>query len=221
MRIMPAFFGLLIAFASMPALRGEEPPPSLPGGLERVPNAKVALAYAKPGVDWTKYHTIELKPLVIPTKVRNAAPKGTVPEFGESYVLRDKDVAALQSAYDESTRKVLSRNGYTFVDTPQADTLIVAPQVIDIKLSAPIEGSRAGYDEGPSVTFSQGGGSIEVGAVFADGSTGQVIAEAADRAYPASVWGINNSVSNMAQARQAFDDWADKLAARLKSGPEK
>jgi hypothetical protein len=220
MRVLRVLLGSFMLVAGATELRSEEPPQSLPGGLQRVPDAKVALAYAKPGIDWTKYHTIELKPLAVPAKVRNAAPNGAEPEFGESYVLRDKDVTALQRVYDESTRKTLSSSGFTFVDTPQADTLVVVAQVIDIKLAAPLEGTRMS-DEGPGITISRGGGSLAISAVLADGATGQVIAEAADRQYPANVWGVNDSVSNFAAAREAFDDWASRLAQRLKSGPAK
>jgi hypothetical protein len=217
MRVLRVLFGSLMLVASATALHSQATAPqTLPGGLQRVPDSKVALAYVKPGTVWTKYHTIQLKPLVVPAKVHNAAPKGTVPEFGESYVLRDSDVTALQSAYGESMRKTLSNNGFTFVTTPQADTLIVVAQIIDIKLAAPIEDTRMD-DAGPSMTFTQGGGSLAISAVLADGASGQVIAEAADRQYPANVWGVNNSVSNFAAARQAFDDWGQRLSDRLKN----
>lgn len=194
-----------------------QPPQTTDSGLVRVDNAKVALAYVRPGTDWSKYRTILLEPLNIPIKVRDAAPSGATTRLGESYVLRDEDIAALQKAYGESMRKALSDGGrYAFVTTAQPDTLIVAAQVIDIKLAAPIEGSRIGY-AGRGRTYSRGGGSIAIAAVLADGASGQVVGEAADRKYPADIWGINNSVTNLSQARTMFTSWGRALRNKLEA----
>lgn len=189
------------------------PAQSLSNGLQLVPGAKVALAYVRPGTNWTKYKTILLKPLAIPPNVRNAAPNGTVPEFGESYLIPDSDVAELQKDFSDSMHNVLGQAGFTFVTTPGANTLVVAPQVLRIQLSAPIQNSRENYAGG--FTVSQGGGSMTMEAVLADGATQDVIAEVADRQYGTNVWGLNNRVTNFAQARQAFDQWGRDLKDRL------
>src|SRR5262249_11833272 len=141
-------------------------------------------------------------------------PSGQTVHFGESYVLSDSDVETIQKAYDKTTRDELAKGGFTFVDTPQADTLVVVAQIIDIKLNAPIQDTRLGYD-GRSATFPKGGGWMAIAAALADGATGEVIAEAADRKYPADIWGINNSVTNLGEARQAFASWAALLRNRL------
>jgi hypothetical protein len=206
---LAVFFGLALSCSADAA-----PPESLSNGLQLVPGTKVALAYVRPGTDWTKYKTILLKPLSIPPNVRNTAPKGADPEFGESYLLSDDAVTTLQSAFAQSMHDVLGQAGFTFVTTPQANTLIVAPQVLRILLNAPIENSRPDY----SMTFSAGGaGSMTIEAVLADGATQTVIAEVADRKYGSNMWRVNNSVTNLAQARQAFDQWARDLRDRLAS----
>jgi hypothetical protein len=193
------------------------PPAALSNGLQLVPGTKVALAYVRPGTDWTKYKTILLKPLSIPPNVRNTAPKGADPEFGESYMLSDDNVATLQSAFAQSMQDVLGQAGFTFVTTPQADTLIVAPQVMRIQLNAPIESSRDTFTEGGFTLSSGGAGSMTIEAVLADGATMTVIAQVADRKYGSSIWRVNNEVTNLAQARQAFDQWAGDLRDRLKA----
>ena len=111
--------------------------------LVPLPGAKVKFAKVRPGTDWAKYHTIELAILRVPAEVRDAAPKGTRPGFGESYVLRDQDVAALQDAYAGAMRDELSKAGFTFVTTPGPDTLIVLAQILKIELTAPIGGHAA------------------------------------------------------------------------------
>jgi hypothetical protein len=193
-----------------------DPPQALSNGLQRVQTNKVALAYVRPGTDWTKYKTILLQKLIVPANARNAAPQGTFPEFGESYLLTASDVSQLQETFSKSMHKVLGNNGFTFVTTPQADTLIVAPQVVRIILSAPIQNTREGYS-GMGFTLSQGGGSIEVAAVLADGATNKVVAEVVDRKYGSDVWGLNNSVTNWAEARDVFDQRANDLSDRLKA----
>ena len=203
-------------FAASPVAAA--PPSSLPNGLQLVPGAKLDVAYARPGIDLKKYKTIELKPLLIPQKVRNAAPPGTFPEGFESYVLRDDDVADLQAGYVQVMHDTLGKAGYTFVTVPQADTLVVSVQVANITLNAPIEDTRNNYS-GPGITMSRGAGSMAIAAVLADGLTGVVLAEAADRQYSANIWRANNRVSNLADARTAFGLWARALSDRLTGGP--
>ena len=44
---------------------------------------------------------------------------------------------------------------------------------------------------------------------------GMEIAEAADQSVPDNVWGINNSTTNMGEARIAFRRWAGAIRERL------
>jgi hypothetical protein len=198
-------------------MAADPPPSSLPNGLQLVPGAKLDIAYARPGIDLKKYKTIELTPLSIPQKVRNAAPNGQFPEGFESYVLRDDDVADLQALYAQVMHDTLGKAGFTFVTAPQADTLIVAVQVTNITLNAPIESTRNNYS-GPGLTMTQGAGSMAIAAVLADGPTGGVLAEAGDRQYPANIWRANTRVSNTADAKKMFRFWAQALSDRLTGG---
>ena len=93
----------------------------------------------------------------------------------------------------------------------------MAPQIVKILLNAPIENSRQTF-VGGGITYSQGGGSITLAAVLADGATRFVIAEAMDRKYGSNVWGVNNGTTNLAQAREAFDAWAGDLRDKLQQG---
>jgi hypothetical protein len=206
----------LVLLISHGATAQQSPPQTLPNGLQRVQGSKVALAYVRPGTNWTKYKSILLEPLSIPPHVRNAAPPGAFPQFGESYLLSDSDIAQLKSQFSQSFRQVLTNAGFTFVDTPQADTLIVAPEIRKIILNAPTYNSRVTYG-GMGFSVSKGGGSITLGAVLADGASKMVIAEVIDRQYGSNIWGLNNRVTNFAQARDAFDAWANDLTNKLQS----
>jgi len=183
-------------------------------GLVQVPTSRAVLAYVRPGTDWSKYRTILIDGLRIPTTIREGAGKGKSTRFRESYVLRDEDVAALQSDYDKAMRDALGKAGYSFVTTPNADTLVIAAQVVDLRLNAPVESSRLSYSSRGRV-YSRGAGSMSVGAVLADGATWQVLAQIGARSYSADVWQINNSTTNRAEARRAFNKWARALSDRL------
>jgi hypothetical protein len=183
-------------------------------GLVPVPDARAVLATVMPGVDWSKYRTIEIRPLQIPDTVRDATPGGASRRLWESYVLRDQDVAKLQEAYASAMRDQLGSAGLVITATPGPDTLILAAQIIDIRLAAPIESSRQSFS-GPGRTYTRGAGSIAIAGVLADGASGRVIAEMADRHNSVNVWGINNSVTNLAEARRGFNKWARALRDRL------
>lgn len=204
--------GIICALLLIGSAIAQTPPATLPGGLERVQNSQVKLAYVRPGTDFSKYKTIELMKLSVPPSARNGAPPGAMPEFGESYILGNEQVAALQSAYEDSMHRILGNAGFKFVNTPQADTLIVIARITSIRLSAPISNDYGGME----TTFSRGAGAMAMAAVFGDGATNTVIAEAADAQYPSNMWTINNSVTNLADARQAFDTWARDLRDKLK-----
>ncbi|HUO91909.1 MAG TPA: DUF3313 family protein [Rhizomicrobium sp.] len=190
------------------------PPHQIEGGLVHHKDSSFKLAYVKPGANFAKFKTIQLRTLEIPPDARDGG-SGQTKRFRESYILGDKEVAALQSAYSDTMKDILGKAGYTFVDSPGADTLIVAPQVLKIRLNAPIENSRVGYS-GRSRTYSRGGGSITVGGVLADGSNGEVLAQVVDHSYPTDMWRINNRVTNLADAKMAFAKWARALKDTLR-----
>ena len=213
---LKASCALAVAVLFCGTVLAKQPPPTLPGGLTRVHSSKVALAYVRPGTVWTSYKTILLRPLSVPPNARNAAPPGQTAGFGESYLLTNADVTRLQQDFAKSMHNVLGNAGFKFVTTPQAGTLIVIPQLVKIDLNAPLYNTRATY-AGMGFTVSQGGGSITMAAVLADGGTGKVIAEVLDRKYGSNIWQINNSVNNLAEAREIFDQWANDLSDKLTS----
>ena len=183
-------------------------------GLVPVPDARAVLAKVMPGVDWSKYRAVQIRTLQIPETVRDATPGSTTRRLWESYVLRDQDVARLQEAYASAMRDQLGAAGLAITNTSGPDTLILAAQIIDIRLAAPIESSRM-TSSGGGRTYTRGAGSIAIAGVLADGQTGQVIAEMADQHNGVDVWGINNSVTNLAEARRGFNRWARALRDRL------
>jgi hypothetical protein len=211
---LAAAIGVIVMSFSLIDVIAASPPHKLDSGLLRA-ETQFKLAYVMPGTSFAKYKTIQLRTLEIPPDARDGGGSQTK-RFRESYILGDKEVAALQSAYSDTMKDILGKAGYTFVDTPQADTLVVAPVVMKIRLNAPIENTRQSYS-GRGRTYSKGGGSITVGAVLADGGNSEVIAQVVDHSYPSDMWRVNNSVTNLSDAKQAFAKWARALRETLKS----
>ena len=111
-------------------------------------------------------------------------------------------------------RDQLGAAGFAITTSPGPDSLILAAQIIGIRLAAPIESSRMTYSNSGR-TYSRGAGSIAIAGVLADGASGQAIAEMADQHNSVDVWGINNRVTNLAEARRGFNKWARALRDRL------
>lgn len=212
---LAAAIGVIVLSFSLIDVIAASPPHKLDNGLLRT-ETRFKLAYVMPGTSFAKYKTIQLRALEIPPDARDGG-SGQTKRFRESYILGDKEVTALQGAYKDAMQDILGKAGYTFVDTPQADTLIVAPVVMKIRLNAPIENTRQSYS-GNGRTYSQGGGSITVGAVLADGGNNEVLAQVVDHSYPTNMWRINNRVTNLADAKMAFAKWARALRETLKGG---
>ena len=203
------------AFASLicgPALAD----PSQQSSGVSVPTNMVTLTHVRPGTDWTKYTTILMQPLAVPANARNAVPPGAFPDSGDSYLLSNEDIYDLRNTFSKSMHNVLGDNGFAFATMPDAHTLVVVPQVMKITFNAPVKDEQGVYG-GLDYTLTRGGSAIEIKAVLADGATGKVIAEVADRDYGADVWALDRGSIHWTQARDVFDRWADDLSNRLRS----
>jgi hypothetical protein len=200
-----------IAFG-LPALAGSAP--DTLEGLVKVEGGKATIAYVRPDTDWTKFKAVVIQALVIPPKVRNTAPRGTRPNFGESYILQDKEISGIQKIYYEAFSRAFTENGFRIATEPGPGTLIVASEMLNIQLRAPIERTRQNYMAGS--TYSDGFGGMSIGAALGDGETGVVIAQVADKYYPNEQWERNNRASNTAEARRAFGMWGRDLAKAIR-----
>ena len=201
-----AMAALAIALALSDAAAKEIP---LPDTVPRVEKSWCRHARTKDVMDWSKYKTIHLHPVVIPTEVRTT---GARHRIRESYVLSDKEVEALQDSFAKTFRNILGDAGFRFVDAPEADTLIVNPIVLDITLGAP--GERVSYG-GKGRDAARGGGALTMAAVLADGATGEVLAEVAGHRYPSDVWRGSNAVTNLSDARMTFGIWSRALRDKI------
>ena len=202
----------LVLSTAAVAVEGD-PPEVTVDGLQLVKDTKMALVYAKPGVDLSQYNRIYLtEPQIAFTKnwlqTQNRIPNQTVRK--EDMQRIKTDLAAL---FMEVFREELQNNGgYVLVDGIAEDVLIVHPAIVDLDVFAPDTPGTAGRRSAiPSV------GTMTLYMELFDSVTGDLLVKAIDNKFDRTRTHIQaqNRVRNEAAAREMLNDWANLLRLAL------
>ena len=202
----------LVLSTAAVAVEGD-PPEVTVDGLHLVKDTKMALVYAKPGVDLSQYNRIYLtEPQIAFTKnwlrTQNSIPNQTV--RNEDMQRIKTDLAAL---FMEVFREELQNNGgYVLVDGIAEDVLIVHPAIVDLDVFAPDTPGTAGRRSAiPSV------GTMTLYMELFDSVTGDLLVKAIDNKFDRTRTHIQaqNRVRNEAAAREMLNDWANLLRLAL------
>lgn len=202
----------LVLSTAAVAVEGD-PPEVTVDGLHLVKDTKMALVYAKPGVDLSQYNRIYLtEPQIAFTKnwlrTQNSIPNQTV--RNEDMQRIKTDLAAL---FMEVFREELQNNGgYVLVDGIAEDVLIVHPAIVDLDVFAPDTPGTAGRRSAiPSV------GTMTLYMELIDSVTGDLLVKAIDNKFDRTRTHIQaqNRVRNEAAAREMLNDWANLLRLAL------
>ena len=202
----------LVLSTAAVAVEGD-PPEVTVDGLHLVKDTKMALVYAKPGVDLSQYNRIYLtEPQIAFTKnwlrTQNSIPNQTV--RNEDMQRIKTDLAAL---FMEVFREELQNNGgYVLVDGIAEDVLIVHPAIVDLDVFAPDTPGTAGRRSAiPSV------GTMTLYMELSDSVTGDLLVKAIDNKFDRTRTHIQaqNRVRNEAAAREMLNDWANLLRLAL------
>lgn len=202
----------LVLSTAAVAVEGD-PPEVTVDGLQLVKDTKMALVYAKPGVDLSQYNRIYLtEPQIAFTKnwlqTQNSIPNQTV--RNEDMQRIKTDLAAL---FMEVFREELQNNGgYVLVDGIAEDVLIVHPAIVDLDVFAPDTPGTAGRRSAiPSV------GTMTLYMELFDSVTGDLLVKAIDNKFDRTRTHIQaqNRVRNEAAAREMLNDWANLLRLAL------
>ena len=194
----------------------DEPPKEYKGMLLKE-DAKIDIAYVRPGVDWKKFKTVYFRKLDVTAEAKDASPDNksrSNRRMRESWIIPDKDIELIKTEFARYMEETLTKAGIKVVSEINPDTLIIVPTIIDIYLAAPIEKSRKNYTSRGG-TYTEGAGSMTIGATFADGSDMHVIAYAEDNRYPSSWWQKNTRQSNLSEMRRLFRYWGKNLGKAL------
>lgn len=203
-----------LAMLSFSAAATEDQPPEVTvDGLYLVRGTQMALVYAKPDADLSRYDRIYLvKPWVSFRKNwlkgQNSIPNQTVTTADMERIKRD-----LAALFTEVFRQELQNNGgYVLVDAAADDVLVVRPAIYDLDVFAPDTPGTAGTRGAiPSV------GTMSLYMELIDSVTGDILVKAYDNKYDRTRTHIQvqNRVRNEAAARDMLGDWAHTLRLAL------
>jgi len=206
-----ALIACLLACTFVPvAVMAKEKPPESWDGLERRKVKGLDLVYVRPNVQFTPYKSVQLEPTPVEFQ------KDWDRSFDFSRRPSASDMQKIKDTLSQLMREgftdELVKGGYTVVDTPADDTLLVKTAIINLFINAP-ETS----DPGITRSFTTSAGSMTLVLEARDGPSGQLLARVIDERSDSSsnrlTW--TNSVTNTADARRMIAEWARRLRQSL------
>lgn len=197
-----------------PTIQTGDDAESIMGTLNKVDNARTDLAYVDPTVDYSRYSKVLVKPLDVDNVeiIQPGRNTSEVNRYNTEWALSDANKQKLQDAFMESMHTELTQGGaFSIVDTGGDDVIVLEAMLTSIAPSAPMD-STDSRGVGRSRIYTEGAGGMSIAIMFADGDSGEVIALVKDtRNSSNSNWGVNNSVTNMAEVRRNFNAWAKRM----------
>jgi len=207
-----------IAAASLLLLTGAALADELPeswDGLVEVKAKRMDAVYLLPGADFRPYTRLMIDPTQVAfqkdwLKEQNrerVSPSRRVTESDAAEIL-----AAARSNFDDIFREAFEKAGYTVVTAPGPDVLRVATAVVNLYLNAPDTMSP-----GRSRTYTANAGEATLVIEVRDSSTGALLGRVLDRreTNESGYAQLSNSVTNLADFRALFKQWAGTAAKGL------
>ncbi|MDP5070191.1 MAG: DUF3313 domain-containing protein [Congregibacter sp.] len=212
---------LLTACAGPPSIQTGENAETIMGGLAKVDNSRADLAYVDPDADYARYTKVHIATLDVGNVeiIQPNSGSSMVNRYKREWELTDSDKEKLQSAFREAMLKAFSDGGkFEITDQGGSDVLKLEAMITRIAPSGPKDDQMSPSTARARV-FTEGGGSMSLALLVADGDSGEPLAVIKDTrsSVNSNMWGINNSVSNMAEVRRNFNAWATEIYAGLVS----
>ncbi len=201
----------------------QELPEMSEDGLHKVAKPKNAdVAYIRPGVDFGTYNTIKvLEPYIAFNKNWKDNQNSSRPMNKISDRDMEKMIARGKELFDKEFKKVLEKKGYPVVDEIGSDTLIVRPAIINLDIYAPDPDNTNGMW---NKVYTDGAGQATLYVELFDGPSSQILAKAYDHkdgSMSGASWRMPRTrSSNINDARNAMNDWANALVNGLERAKE-
>jgi hypothetical protein len=184
-------------------------------GLIEVKPRKMDAVFLMPGADFRPY----TKVMIDPTQV--AFHKDWMKNMNQSSrdlsrrISQDEAadiLAAARSNFDDIFHEVFTKSGHAVVTAPGPDVLRVSTAVVNLYLNAPDTMSP-----GRSRTFTANAGEATLVIEVRDSATNALLGRVVDRRETLDAGGMQmaTSVSNLADFRQLFKQWATTTAKGL------
>ncbi|WOJ94379.1 DUF3313 family protein [Congregibacter variabilis] len=206
---------LLAACAEQPSIQSGENAETIMGELAKVDNARVDLAYVDPTADYTRYRKVYIAPLDLENVevIQPDSNSSMANRFNREWELTDADKEKLQSTFRESMSKALTDGGAFEIAQEGGDDVIKLESMLTRIAPSGPKDDQMSRTTARSTVITQGSGSMSIAIMIADGDSGEPLAIIKDTRsrVNSNMWGINNSVSNMAEVRSNFNAWAKQI----------
>jgi len=212
MLVFPLLMTSLLTLSS-PVTAAENAPPFTPDGLQLIEDSKLALVYAEPGADMSRYDRIYLDtPHVAFRKNWQRDQNRNGQNMRVSADDMEKIKTELAALFMDVFSRTLSDGGYDLVSETGDDVLLIKPAIINLDIVAPDTNS-------PGITrsYSETAGEMTLYMELYDSLTGDLVARALDRQRDrvTGYFQWRNKVSNRAAANRILQVWADVLKEGL------
>ena len=208
---------VIAGFAAMTAATGwsaEEEPLSF-DGLALVEHADVDVTYVLPEADFSMYNRFMIMEPQVAFR-RNWQRDVNRGVRSPAQIVNTRDMERIKAQMSELFLEVftqeLTNGGFTIVEEPDEDVLILRPAIVNLDVAAP-NTQTANRNQ----TFVANAGSASLFIELFDSLTGQILARAVDsrsaRSSASFQWA--SSVTNRAEARNALRIWARTLVDSL------
>lgn len=207
---------LLIACAGDPSIQTGDDAEVIMGTLNKVDNARAELAYVDPTADYGRYRKVHIQPLDLDNVeiIQPSSGNSQVNRYNREWELTDSDKQRLQDAFLQAMEKELTAGGaFELAEAGGDDVITIEAMITSIAPSAPKD-DQMSRTSARSQVYTQGGGGISIAIMLSDGDSGEVLAIIKDTRNSntgGSYWGVNNSVTNMAEVRRDFSVWAKRM----------
>ncbi len=193
------------------SVNADEPPEVTHDGLHLVTDSVMAVAWAKPNADFSAFDKIIiLEPYV-------AFQKDWHRDQGRRLSKSDQDQIKANVAREFKSvfvEELETKGGYPIVEEPGFDVMILRPAIIDLIVNATDQ-----FTAGRSSTWVMSSGSAKLYVEIFDSMSGEILARAVDAKAGRRRAGASGfrggSVTNIADGRAAFREWATLLRNRL------
>jgi hypothetical protein len=206
-----ALFACVFATSFVPVAQAKEKPPENWDGLERRKVKGLDNVYVRPNTQFTPYKSVMLEPTPVEFQKNweDSFDFSRRPSADDMQKIRTK----LSELMKEGFTDELVKNGYTIVESPAHDTLLVRTAIINLFVNAP------DLDEPGRVrSFTSSAGSMTLVLEARDGVSGQLLARVVDSRSEDTPGGHlewTNRTTNIADARRTISVWAKSLRESL------
>lgn len=189
----------------------KEKPPESWDGLERRKVKGLDNVYVRPNVQFTPYKSVQLEPTQVEFQKnwQKSFDISDRPTAGEMQKIRDQLAELMRKQFTEE----LVKHGYTVLDAPAEDTLLVRTAIINLFISAPDL-----HNPGITRSYTSSAGSMTLVLEARDGPSGQLLARVVDARSddnPGGYMQWTNAATNTNDARRIIDEWAKRLRLSL------